>query len=70
MNQKFKYKLPSSPKGKYYSDPLGPSIPLSNNIEDNKDNLYNKINYFSKQSNYNSDRYLRNNKRRYDYSPI
>ena len=70
MNQKFKYKPPSSPKGKYYSDPLGPSIPLSNNIEDNKVNLYNKIDYFSKQSNYNSDRYLRNNKRRYDYSPI
>ena len=63
MNQKFKYKLPSSPKGKHYSNPLGPSFPLPNDI-----NLYNKIDYFSQQTNYNPERLSTNIKRRYDYS--
>ena len=70
MNQNFKYKLPSSPKGKHYSNPLGPSFPLPNDMNNYKENLYNKIDYFSQQTNYNPERFSTNIKRRYDYSPL
>ena len=70
MNQKIKYRLPSSPKGKHYSNPLGPSIPLPNSINRYKSKIYNKIDFINQPTNFIPERCSSSIKRRYNFSPL
>ena len=70
MNQKIKYRLPSSPKGKHYSNPLGPSIPLPNSINRYKSNIYNKIDFINQPTNIIPERCSSSIKKRYNFSPL
>ena len=70
MNQKIKYRLPSSPKGKHYSNPYSPSIPLPSSINKYKSNIYNKIDFINQPTNIIPERCSSSIKKRYNCSPL